>query len=298
MSNLLVIGAVALDRPVRLEGPLRAGSRLRGRTLAGGFEGRLGGGGANAGCALLAAGHAVMVGAILAGDDDGRRVRALAEQAGLDLTPACTRPGASSRTVILLEPSGERTILVLDGVMPDPRPGLDPPDRHPEVRPDGLYVRAPFGGAADWARATAGPVILHWPSPGYGGEADVVVASAEDLPDPGVEDPFKAAASRLGPRLEWLVVTHGAEGAVGYGRDGARISVSAPPAEARDATAAGDVFAAGLLDALVAGADMQQALGHACVWGASAVGLDSSAPVDAPAGTFRPWSGEALAKLA
>ena len=58
------------------------------------------------------------------------------------------------------------------------------------------------------------------------------------------------------------------------------------------------MFAAGLLDALAAGADIEEALPHACAWGAAAAGLDCSAPVDAPAGTFRAWSGEAFAKLA
>ena len=298
MSNLLVIGALALDRPVWVEGPLRAGGRLRGRTLGGAFEGRLGGGGANAGCALAAAGHAVMAGSVLADDDDGRRVRALAQAAGLDLTLVSSRSGASSRTMILLEPSGERTIVVLDGAMPDPRPGLDPPSRHPQVRPEGAFIRSPYPGAADWARATAGPVVLHWPAPGYDGKADLVVASAEDLPAGMAQDPFEAAASRLGARLQWLVLTHGADGAVAHGKAGARIAAKAPPAVTRDATGAGDIFAAGLLDALTGGAAMDQALAHACAWGAAAVGLEGSAPVGAPAGTFRPWSGEALAELA
>ncbi|MGZ3315001.1 MAG: PfkB family carbohydrate kinase [Caulobacteraceae bacterium] len=93
-------------------------------------------------------------------------------------------------------------------------------------------------------------------------------------------------------------VGHGAAGAVAHGRDGVRIAAKAPPAVTLDATGAGDVFAAGLLDALTGGAAMDQALAHACAWGAAAAGLDSSAPVGAPAGTFRDWSGEAAAKLA
>ena len=94
------------------------------------------------------------------------------------------------------------------------------------------------------------------------------------------------------------MVTRGADGAVAHGRDGLRIAAKAPAAVTRDATGAGDVFAAGLLDALVRGASMDQALAHACAWGAAAAGLDCSAPVNAPAGTFAAWSGEALAKLA
>jgi sugar/nucleoside kinase (ribokinase family) len=298
MPTLLVIGALALDRPIRLDGPLRSGGRFRAWSLGGALEGRLGGGGANAGCALLAAGHAVGVAAILADDADGRRALSLARAAGLDLALTRSRPGTSPRTLVLVEPSGERTIIGLDGAMPDIRPTLDPPSRHPAGRPDGVFVRAAYAGAADWARVAAGPVILHWPAPAYDGEADVVVASAEDLPEALARDPFTAASAQLGPRLGWAVVTHGAAGAVAHGRDGARIAAGVPPAVTRDATGAGDVFAAGLLDALALGAPMDQALVHACAWGGAAAGLDGSAPTDAPPGTFRPWSGEALAKLA
>src|ERR1700749_4967553 len=122
MPTLLVIGALALDRPIRLDGPLRAGGRLRARSLDGALEGRLGGGGANAGCALLAAGHAVLVGSVLADDRDGRQARALAQAAGLDLQLVRSRPGASTQTLVLIEPNGERTIIGLDGAMPDARP--------------------------------------------------------------------------------------------------------------------------------------------------------------------------------
>ena len=298
MPTLLIIGALALDRPIRLDGPLRAGGRLRARSLDGALAGRLGGGAANAGCALLAAGHAVRVASVLADDADGARTRALAQAAGLDLTLVRSRSGATPQTLVLIEPTGERTIIGLDGSMPDARPTLDPPSSHPAAQPDGVFIRSAFDGAADWARQASGPVILHWPAPAYDGEADMVVASADDLPDDVAGDPFAAAATRLGPRLSWVVVTHGAAGAVAHGKDGLRIAAQAPAAVTRDATGAGDVFAAGLLDALVRRAAMDQALAHACAWGAAAAGLDCSAPVDAPAGTFGAWSGEALAKLA
>ena len=198
---------------------------------------------------------------------------------------------------MLVEPTGERTIIGLDGAVPDARPALEPPSDHPAVRPDGLFIRAAYDGAADWAAQLVGPVIVHWPAPAYDGEADVVVASADDLPEDVASAPFAAASARIGPRLGWVVVTHGVAGAVAHGRDGARIAASAPPVVTRDATGAGDVFAAGLLDALAGGAAMDQALAHACAWGAAAAGLDRSAPADAP-GTFHPWSGEALAQRA
>jgi sugar/nucleoside kinase (ribokinase family) len=294
MPTLLVIGVLALDRPIRLDELLRSGARLRARSLGGALEGRLGGGAANAGCALRAAGHEVLAASFLPDDADGRRTRALAEAARLDLRLTRSRPGKSTRTIVLVEPTGERTIINLDGIAPDLRLTLDSPSDHPDVKPDGLFIRASYGGAADWARRTAGPVLLHWPAPAYEGEADVVVASADDLPDEVAEAPFAAAAARLGRRLNWVVVTQGAAGATAFSA-GERIAVQAPPAVARDTTGAGDVFAAGLLDALVAGADMGGALSHACAWGAAAASLDSSAPVEAAPGAFRSWSGQAFA---
>ncbi len=297
MSKLLVIGALALDRPIRLDGPLRSGGRVRARSLGGDLEPRLGGGAANAGCALIAAGHQVLAAAVLADDADGWRARALAEAAGLDLQLTRSRPGTSARTIVLVEPGGERTIIGLDGSMADARPALDPPSARPQVRPDGVFIRTAYDGAADWSRLVPGPVVLHWPAPAYEGEADVVVASADDLPEALAKNPYPAAAQRLGGRLRWVVVTHGAAGAVAHGPDGP-VPAKVAPVPACDATGAGDVFAAGLLDALVAGAGMEAALRHACAWGAAAAGLDSSAPIGVPAGTFSPWSGEALAELA
>jgi sugar/nucleoside kinase (ribokinase family) len=298
MPSLLVIGALALDRPMRLDRPLSSGGRLRASSLAGELAGRLGGGGANAGCALAAAGHAVRLAAIVADDADGDRARRLAQAAGLDLGLTCIRSGVSARTLVLIEPSGERTIIGLDAPAADPSLALGPPPRDPPLLVDGVFVRAAYPDAAAWARAAAGPVVLHWPAPGYDGPADVVVASADDLPQALAAEPFAAAAGRFGPRLRWAVVTHGAAGAVAHGADGARVEARVQPVATRDATGAGDAFAAGLLDALVAGAPIEPALAHGCAWGAAAAGLDGSAPTDAPPATFRPWSGEALAELA
>ena len=282
----LVIGALALDRPVWLEESLQSGGRLRGRTLSGSFAGRLGGGGANAAVALARAGRAVRLAASIADDADGKAVRALAEAEGLDLSLCCTRPGASGRTLILIEPGGERVVLGLDDPKTDRR--VVGPAEVRGWRPKGLFIRAAYVGAAQWAEACEGPVLLHWPSSGYAGGCDVVVASRADLADDVRAAPFETAAARLGPRLQWVVVTDGAAGAVAYAAD-RRITMPAPRAEVRDATGAGDVFAAGLLDALAAGADMAPALAHACRWGATAVQFEGSAPTQAPADAFAPF---------
>jgi len=285
VALVLVIGAVVLDRPIWLDRPLCSGGRSRGRSQAGNLDGRLGGGAANAGCALRAAGHRVLVASILAGDADGAEARRLAEAAGLDLSLTCVRPGRSSKTLILIDPAGERTIIGLDGAVPRVRLSVPRPSALAE-RPSGLLIRSAFEGAADWAREVSGSVVLHWPSRAYAGEADVVVASAHDLPAEIARDPYAAAAAILGPRLRWVVVTHGAAGAIAHGPT-ETIAVPATARTVRDSTGAGDVFAAGLLDALVAGAKMSRALEHACTWGGAAVELEGSAAVDAPPGAFK-----------
>lgn len=286
MTDFLMIGALALDRPVRLSGALTPGVRMSGVSLGGALAGRLGGGGANAGVALARAGHKVALIAVVAGDADGDAALAAALEAGLDTSLALRRPGRSRTTLILLDPAGERVVLGLD---PEPvaPPRLPPPQAHEAF--DGLYVRAPYPGAEAWALACAGPVVAHWPAGAFAGPCDVLVASADDCDAATLADPFAAGLAQVGGRLKWMVVTHGGGEVVAH--DGARsVRVAPPRAVVIDATGAGDVFAAGLLEALTAGAQMDDALRHACAWGATAVGLESSAPLAGAFAAFRPGS--------
>lgn len=283
MAELVVIGALALDRPVRLSGPPAPGARLMGHSLGGMLAGRLGGGGANAGAALVRAGHSVRLAAVIAEDADADLALGQARIAGLDTRLVVRRPGVSRTTLILIDPGGERLVLGLDaGVValpPIAAPGV-------EDHPDGLYVRAPYPGAEAWARACRGPVLAHWPGGAFAGPCDVLVASADDCDDAILADPFAAGRAQVGARLAWMVITRGARDVVAHG-EGMTIRATPPCAQPLDATGSGDVFAAGLLDALVGGAGMEAALSHACAWGAIAVGLDCSAPLTGAFPAFR-----------
>jgi sugar/nucleoside kinase (ribokinase family) len=283
MAKLVVIGALALDRPVKLSGPPAPGARLSGHSLGGVLAGRLGGGGANAGVALIRAGHQVQLAAIVAKDADGDLAAALARTAGLDVGKVQRRSGASRTTLILVDPSGERLVLHLD---PEPiaLPPLPAPER--EVI-EGLYVRAPYPAAGAWAEACTGPVIAHWPCPGFAGSCDVLVASADDCDSATLADPLGAGRAQVGERLSTFIITHGADKVVAH-HDQGQIEAVPDPVTVIDATGAGDVFAAGLLDALVAGADIDQALDHACGWGALAVRIEGSAPLTGAFTAFRP----------
>lgn len=292
MSRILIVGALAWDRPVWLEAPIASGVRLRGRTLGGALQGRLGGGGANSGAALVSAGHEVAVMSLVSEEGDGPHILAAAAAAGIDLSAVARTRGHGGRTLLLIEPDGERIVLGLDASWRRDAESMDltalalAARRARTFNPDALYVRSPLPGAADLMNAIAGPVVAHWPtSPDVLARAHVLVGSADDLPAEASEDPYAAARASGAARLRASIVTQGA-GPVIIGREAKRIEVAPPPAIAKDTTGAGDIFAAGLVDALCEGAGLHAAVQHACLWGAAAVTIDGSAPLEHARGMF------------
>jgi sugar/nucleoside kinase (ribokinase family) len=301
MAKFLILGGLAWDRVIRLSGPVAPGARLAGEILPAGMSdphplaGRLGGGAANAAVALVKAGCAVAVAGVLSRDDAGRLVQAALARAGVDMSLVQQTDSPSALTLILIDPSGERTII---GVQPANGAPQDQSLAATRDRLSGAVARRlaaePFCGV--FLRAPirvdipAGILtIAHW----AGGEslpaADVVVASSSDIGDPDPGAAFRRVREVSGPRPRWLVLTHGAQGALAFSDDR---TVRAPGRRVlvKDATGAGDIFAAGLMQALAARAGMEAALNHACQWGAMAASLDGSAPLGAPDGAFRPYT--------
>ena len=292
MSRILIVGALAWDRPIWLEAPVASGVRLRGQTIGGKLEGRLGGGGANAGAALVAAGHDVAVMSLVSEEGDGPRIMAAAAAAGIDLSAVARTRGPGGQTLLLIEPGGERIVLGLDSSW---RLDADSTDlsalalaaqRARAFKPHALYVRSPLHGSADLMNAIPGPVVVHWPtSPEVLARAHILVGSADDLPPEASEDPYVAARTSGAASLHACIVTQGS-GPVIVGLEAERIEVAPPSAIPKDTTGAGDIFAAGLLDALCEGAGLPDAVQHACLWGAAAVTIDGSAPVEHAGGMF------------
>ncbi|MGV1009527.1 MAG: carbohydrate kinase family protein, partial [Dermatophilaceae bacterium] len=122
------------------------------------------------------------------------------------------------------------------------------------------------------------PDAQQWP-------ANLVIASARHFPAAWLDAPFERAQAVIGARLAWVVLTHGAEGAVA---NGVKETVRFPVArlESVDATGAGDAFAAGLVHGLVSGSAIRRSLMIASVWGALATQqLQSVVTIQAMAGT-------------
>lgn len=269
MARIVVVGSVASDEVVRLTERCREGAHLNG--VPG--ETRLGGGGANSAVALAAAGHHVTLVTAVGEDDAGRWQVAQLAAAGVDVSAIRRVRGPSTRSILLIDPVGERTIVNL-GRVQEP----EPPRRLLELSADLVYVRTRATTLAPLLADMVGrqPVIAHIP-PMMAGvfPAHVVVASASDLDAAVLADPLAAARAVAGPSLEWMVLTRGEAGAEAFGpRHLTQAAVSVP---AVDTTGAGDAFAAGLCHALADGAQMPAALALAVRWGAAKVAQQGSA---------------------
>lgn len=245
MARLLVAGAINHDRFVRVD-RLTTGARIRGEDL--GLA--VGGAAANTGRALARAGHEVTLASALGAGPRGDAMLAELAALGLD-TGRVARPGvAVAEPMILLDAEGERTILFIGrGETRAWHRGLDPA-RFDEPW-DGIYIGAVAPGIDTLAQAHLGrcPVVAQWSSGMVPPPAEVLAASHDAVgADATLPDPDAQGLPR------WLVVTEGPAGARALARDGQRLRHPALPVpQVVDTTGAGDVYAAGLLHALVAG---------------------------------------------
>ena len=279
MARILLIGNLNCDRVWRLDRPMQPGDRIVYR-----MEGdRLGGAGAITGGALAYAGHDVRIAAALGDDATGDWVIAQAHDLSLDTAEIERQEGPTAPVHVMVDPAGERTILTsADRFVYRPPPDL-------AARPvDALYVNC-HGDAVEpfleAATAQVGLVIAQIPRRvGERRPAHVLIASQHDLAAWSIALSLEAARVIAGPALRWLVVTRGADGAEAMSAD-ERHSAAAPPADVVDATGAGDVFAAGLIDGLVRGGTMPDALAKGVAWGAYAV----TCPTSIPPPAFRDW---------
>lgn len=262
MARIVVVGGVAADQVVHLRGRCREGGHLDGVPAGT----RLGGGGANTAAALAAAGHHVMLVAAVGEDDTGDwQLSALAAR-GIDVSAMVRVPGPSTRSIVLVDPDGERTIVNLGRAQE-----AAPPERLLDLDADLVYVRNRSTALGPLLARSAArqPVVAHVPPVGQGlYPAQVVLGSESDIT---TGDPWALGRQVAGDLLQWMVLTRGAQGARAFGADGAEIAVPAVAAHAVDSTGAGDAFAAGLCHALAQHHAMAEALAEGARWGAAKV---------------------------
>lgn len=265
MARIVVVGSVAQDEVITLRQPLREGCHLE----AAGTDLRLGGGGANVAIPLVRAGHHVVLVSPVGSDEVGEWLLDQLGTAGVDLAGVVRTGGASTRSVVLVDPRGERTILNVNRCRE-----AGPPLRLRDLGGEAVYVRTRETDLRSLLEEVAdrATLIAHVPplAP-LARPAHVLVGSASDLAPEFLADPWTGGCVVAGERLRWMVVTRGALGAEAFSSS-ERLTAPAPAVDVVDTTGAGDVFAAGLVHGLVSGHPITRALESAVAWGAASVG--------------------------
>jgi sugar/nucleoside kinase (ribokinase family) len=291
MSRVVVLGDMMVDVVARLSGPLATASDAP-ATIR--FHG--GGSAANAAAWLAEAGaEPVLIGCV--GDDErGRHAQGELRRAGVDARLAVDPDLPTGTCVVLVGPDAERT-MVPDAGANDALKEEDLPEEliaaggHLHVAGYALLRE----GSRPAARAAIGRAVRAGTSVSVDPSSSALLSAqfldwAEgaglllpNVPEAhaltGESDPERAARA-LAERLDEVVVTLGADGALWT--DGNEvIRVPAVPVEAvQDSTGAGDAFAAGLLAARLAGAEVAEALAAGCRLAARAVQQSGARPND------------------
>lgn len=247
-KRVVVIGHINHDRIWRLTEPLRAGGRIAWSSR----ETRLGGGGYFTARRLLDLGHDVALLSNLMSDAHGKAALAHLDAAGFDTSLIARREGETDFADILLDPTGERTILSSEQRLSRTFL-LDEP-----VHADAFYVNAPKLPQTILASLErAALVVSQFPlREGEPRTADIMVGSKADLPGVSMPDAWRRARRLGSERLTHLVMTDGPaaisifdgqiEHTVALDR-----TVSVP-----DTIGAGDSFSGALINALLSGADV------------------------------------------
>jgi sugar/nucleoside kinase (ribokinase family) len=255
--DVLVVGGIGVDETVYLQRPLQPGSYT---PVAAPIRRTAAGSATNVAVALSGAGLHTAISGAVGTDTDGDWLRRTLADADVRCHIAGV-PGPSPRSLILVEPSGERTIIGLNNDLLEHAGTQMPAGAYSMLvvsswRPQfhDLLQSSRTGGVCTVVglRALTDPRV----------RADIAVGSRTEL---GGADPADAL-----DRFGTVVVTaaqHGAD--VFTGAD--HTHVAAVEAKPVDATGAGDAFLAGLVAGLAHGDGLGGALRLATTWGAAAV---------------------------
>lgn len=255
MSRILVAGNINHDRVWHLDGPLVAGGRLS----CLGRETRLGGGAFHTGAQLLRLGHAVSIAGSLMDDEAGRAALATLRSLGFDTRHVAILAGETAPADILLDPSGERTIVA------PPNRRRPPVALAGPVEADAVYVNAAACSPELIAAMEQAPLgVAQFPAREAARPADILIGSAADLEGRDAHDLWRAARRIAGKRLSHLVVTDGPEPVRLI--DGETVRLVPPPGQLSlaDTIGAGDTFAGSYLHAVLAGLSPPDAALAAC----------------------------------
>lgn len=268
LDRIICLGDVMVDVLARLPGPLAAGSDTPAPIALLG-----GGSAANTAAWLAAVGAPVTLVARVGDDALGRAAMDELIRAGVELAVSVDRFRPTGMCIVLVDPSGERTMVPSAGAN-EGRVTADIRTRqhlhvsgYSLLRPTTSHAIARIvaqgravGGSVSVDAASAAPLRDFGPDRFLDQIGTVLLfANADEaavltgLGDPG------ASARQLGGRCGQAIVKCGPDGAV-WSDGAAIIEAPAEPISPVDSTGAGDAFAAGVLAALGREPDISAAL--------------------------------------
>jgi ribokinase len=278
MSTVIVVGDLMADVVAWVSAPLAHASDTPAQITT-----HPGGGGANVAARLVEAGVPALLVARVGDDDPGESALAGLRRAGVELEIAIDPLRPTGTCVVIVEPSGERTMLPDRGANAALAPGDLPIDEFtagahlhlsgytlldPGSRSAGLVAiehARTAGMSISVDPASAAPLQEAGPQTflGWVRHAGLLLPNAEEAAVlTGARDP-EAAAWALARDGREVVITLGAGGALwSDGEHVERAPASPAPAQV-DSTGAGDAFTAGWLASRLQGAEPTEALAAA-----------------------------------
>lgn len=261
-ARVCVVGSINADLTFAVRNLPRPGQTV----LASSLTSAPGGKGGNQAVAAARAGASVALVAAVGEDAAAESLRAHLRANGVDQDAVVAVPGPSGSAVIVVDATGENSIVVAQGS--NARLEVNSAPAHAAITAADMVLlqleipAATAIAAARLARA-AGAVVMLNASPG--GTAAHHLLALSELADVVVVNEPEAAEWHW--PVKHLVITRGSRGA-SYVGDGERYDVPAPMVRAVDTTGAGDVFAGVLAAGWLSGSE--PALRRACAAGALA----------------------------
>ncbi len=254
--DVLVVGGIGTDESVFLPAPLRPGTYAHAHSQLRSTAGSA----ATVAAALIDSGLSVAIAGAVGTDNESEWLTEAMMRLGVQCHVRHV-PGPSARSLVLVDPDGERTIIGLTGDL------LDcvevPTALLPEIRAVVFPAWRPQFGASLAAAQEAGCRTII----GLRGLADrticadVAIGSREELGDTDLTDASE--------RFPVIVVTEGQHGSYLVTKDG--LERSDPfNVEPVDATGAGDAFLAGFAAEWIRYSALQVCMEMATAWGALA----------------------------
>jgi sugar/nucleoside kinase (ribokinase family) len=289
VTRVLVVGDVMVDVIARLARPIARGSDAPAQISFGG-----GGSAANVAAWLAAAGASPLLVGCVGDDACGRAARSALLGAGVDARLVTDPERATGACVVVVEPSGERTMF------PDPgaNEALAPEDLSHELFRAGDHLHVPgYALLREGSRPAASSAIARARAQGMSVSVDpssaallspafldlasgagLLIPNAEEARVLTGEEEPERAAKRLTERCPEVVVTLGEDGALWTDGHAVCLADAVGRVTVRDSTGAGDAFAAGLMAARLDGATPKEALAAGCRLAAQAVATPGARP--------------------